>query len=78
MFDMPTHRTALPCPPCCCRHRGPVDQATDHPVPGPIPGSQLVWLPGLNHVPISDNPTAVARRMLTFLRQITPQALTAA
>ena len=43
-----------------------------------IPGSQLVWLPGLNHVPISDNPTAVARRMLTFLRQITPQALTAA
>ena len=34
-----------------------------------IPGAQLRWLPGLNHVPISDAPDLVARQMRTFLRQ---------
>ena len=43
-----------------------------------IPGAQLEWLPGLNHVPISDNPAAVANRMLTFLGQTAPQLSTAA
>ena len=39
-----------------------------------IPAAQLRWLPGCNHVPISDDPTGVARHMLTFLWQhaITP------
>ena len=34
---------------------------------GSIPGAQLRWVPGAQHVPISDNPTAVADQMLTFL-----------
>jgi len=36
-----------------------------------VPGSQLRWLTGLNHVPISDHPGLVGRQMLTFLRQHT-------
>ena len=40
-----------------------------------IPGAQLIWLPGLNHVPISDDPEAVAHHMLTFLRQQSTDAV---
>ncbi|MGS0688037.1 hypothetical protein ACVBEQ_23250 [Nakamurella sp. GG22] len=44
-----------------------------------IPGAQLVWLPGLNQVPISDDPTSVVHHMLTFLHKAEPHpALTAA
>jgi pimeloyl-ACP methyl ester carboxylesterase len=32
-----------------------------------IPNAKLQWLPCLNHVPISDNPRAVAGQMLAFL-----------
>lgn len=79
MFDMPTHLATITAPTLLL-------QGTADPLMGQqitryqalIPGAQLVWLPGLNHVPISDDPTTVARRMLTFLRQTTPQALTAA
>ena len=42
-----------------------------------IPRAQLIYLPGLNHVPISDDPTAVAHHMLTFLDQIAPRVVTA-
>jgi pimeloyl-ACP methyl ester carboxylesterase len=34
-----------------------------------IPQARLQWLPGLNHVPISDDPAAVANAMQAFLRQ---------
>jgi pimeloyl-ACP methyl ester carboxylesterase len=30
--------------------------------------AQLRWLPGLSHVPISDDPALVARLMLDFLK----------
>jgi len=29
--------------------------------------AELRWLPGLSHVPISDDPSAVASSMLNFL-----------
>jgi pimeloyl-ACP methyl ester carboxylesterase len=32
-----------------------------------VPHAQLRWLPGLSHVPISDDPALVARLMLDFL-----------
>ena len=32
-----------------------------------VPHAQLRWLPGLSHVPISDDPALVARLMLNFL-----------
>jgi pimeloyl-ACP methyl ester carboxylesterase len=32
-----------------------------------IAQAQLVYLPGLNHVPISDDPKTVAHQMLSFL-----------
>lgn len=38
-----------------------------------IPHARLALLPGLNHVPISDNPAAVAAQMLTFLDQAVTQ-----
>ncbi len=43
-----------------------------------IPGARLVWLAGLNHVPISDAPDTVARLILTHLREVAPRALVAA
>jgi pimeloyl-ACP methyl ester carboxylesterase len=33
-----------------------------------LPGARMKWLPGLGHVPISDDPALVARLMLDFLR----------
>jgi len=41
-----------------------------------IPGAKLIYLPGLNHVPISDDPKAVAHHMLRFLDQDAPRAVT--
>jgi len=35
---------------------------------GLIPGAQLRWVPGAQHVPISDNPAVVAGHMLAFLK----------
>jgi pimeloyl-ACP methyl ester carboxylesterase len=34
-----------------------------------VPHAQLRWLPGLSHVPISDDPALVARHMLDFLNR---------
>ena len=39
-----------------------------------IPNANLVYLPGLNHVPISDDPTTVAQQMLSFLNSHTTTA----
>jgi pimeloyl-ACP methyl ester carboxylesterase len=79
MFDMPTHLNTITAPTLLLQ--GTADPLISQQITryqALIPGAQLVWLPGLNHVPISDNPTAVARRMLTFLRHTTPQELAAA
>jgi pimeloyl-ACP methyl ester carboxylesterase len=35
-----------------------------------LPHAQLRWLPGLSHVPISDDPQTVARLMLEFLADV--------
>jgi pimeloyl-ACP methyl ester carboxylesterase len=32
-----------------------------------VPHARMRWLPGLSHVPISDNPEGVASLMLRFL-----------
>jgi hypothetical protein len=32
-----------------------------------VPHAQLRWLPGLSHVPLSDDPALVTRHMLHFL-----------
>jgi pimeloyl-ACP methyl ester carboxylesterase len=34
-----------------------------------LPNARLRWLPGLSHVPISDDPAAVARLMIDFLTE---------
>jgi pimeloyl-ACP methyl ester carboxylesterase len=73
LFDMPTHLHTITQPALFL-------QGTADPLMAPqisryvsfIPGAKLIYLPGLNHVPISDDPTAVAHHMLTFLDQVAP------
>lgn len=68
LFDMPTHLASIDQPTLLM-------QGTSDPLMGQqisrylagIRNAQLRWLPGLNHVPISDDPTAVAGHILTFL-----------
>ena len=71
MFDMPTHLHTITAPTLLL-------QGTADPLMSPqiaryqafISGAQLLWLPGLNHVPISDDPRTVAHHMLAFLNQV--------
>ena len=75
LFDMPTHLHTITQPALFL-------QGTADPLMAPqisryvtlIPGAQLTYLPGLNHVPISDDPRAVAHHMLTFLTRTAPPA----
>lgn len=70
MVDMPTHLHTITAPTLFL-------QGTHDPLIAQqvarylalIPEAKLRWLPGSNHVPISDDPDLVARHMLTFLRQ---------
>lgn len=70
MVDMPTHLHTITAPTLFL-------QGTHDPLVAQqvarylalIPAARLRWLPGSNHVPISDDPAGVARHMLTFLRQ---------
>ena len=79
MFDMPTHLNTITAPTLLLQGTADplISQQTAR-YQALIPGAHLVWLPGLNHVPISDDPTTVAHHMLTFLRQVAPRALAAA
>ncbi len=43
-----------------------------------IPGAALIYLPGLNHVPMSDDPKSVAHQMLEFLGRVEGRNLMAA
>jgi len=78
LFDMPTHLHTITAPALFL-------QGTADPLMAPqiaryvglMPGAKLIYLPGLNHVPISDDPKAVTHHMLTFLGQIAPNAATA-
>ncbi len=75
LFDMPTHLHTVTAPALFL-------QGTADPLMAPqiaryvglMPGAKLIYLPGLNHVPISDDPRAVTHHMLTFLGQVTPNA----
>jgi len=77
LFDMPTHLHTITQPALFL-------QGTADPLMAPqisryvalIPNARLVYLPGLNHVPISDDPTTVANNMLSFLSQHTTAART--
>jgi pimeloyl-ACP methyl ester carboxylesterase len=68
MFDVPTGLDRISCPVL-------IMQGTADPLlPGQsprflafVPHAQLRWLPGLSHVPISDDPALVARHLLDFL-----------
>jgi pimeloyl-ACP methyl ester carboxylesterase len=68
LFDMPTHLHTITQPALFL-------QGTADPLMAPqisryvalIPQANLVYLPGLNHVPISDDPKTVAHHMLSFL-----------
>ena len=73
LFDMPTHLHTITQPALFL-------QGTADPLMAPqiaryvglIPGAKLIYLPGLNHVPISDDPQPVAHHILAFLDQIAP------
>ena len=71
MFDMPTHLHTITAPTLLLQ--GTADPLMSQQISryqAFIPGAQLMWLPGLNHVPISDDPRTVAHHMLTFLNQV--------
>ena len=78
-LDMPLHLSAINQPTLLL-------QGTSDPLMGPqilryqacIPGAELRWLPGANHVPISDDPAAVGRHMLDFLAKVPATAGAAA
>jgi len=71
LFDMPTHLNTITAPALFL-------QGTADPLMVPqisryvslIATAKLIYLPGLNHVPISDDPKAVAHHMLRFLGQL--------
>jgi len=73
LFDMPTHLHTITQPALFL-------QGTADPLMAPqisryvglIPRAKLIFLPGLNHVPMSDDPKGVAHHMLTFLDQVAP------
>ncbi|MET0864413.1 MAG: alpha/beta hydrolase [Nakamurella sp.] len=70
MFDMPTHLHTITAPTLLLQ--GTADPLMSQQISryqAFIPGAQLLWLPGLNHVPISDDPRTIAHHMLTFLNQ---------
>ena len=78
LFDMPTHLHTITQPALFL-------QGTADPLMVPqisryvglIPRAKLIYLPGLNHVPISDDPKTVAHHMRTFLAQAAPDEVTA-
>lgn len=68
MFDVPMRLDRIGCPVLIMQ--GTADPLV--PMQSPrflafVPHAELRWLPGLSHVPISDDPRAVARHMLDFL-----------
>jgi len=70
MFDMPTQLHTIAAPTLLLQ--GTADPLISQQISRYltlIPGAQLTWLPGLNHVPISDDPKTVAHHRLTFLNR---------
>lgn len=72
MFDMPTHLHTITAPTLFLQ--GTADPLMPQQITrylALVPGSELRWLTGLNHVPISDHPGLVAGHMMSFLRRHT-------
>jgi pimeloyl-ACP methyl ester carboxylesterase len=71
MFDMPTHLHTITAPTLLLQ--GTADPLMTQQIAryqALIPGAQLLYLPGFNHVPISDDPRTIAHHMLTFLNRV--------
>jgi pimeloyl-ACP methyl ester carboxylesterase len=78
LFDMPTHLHTITQPALFLQ--GTADPLMAPQIPryvGLIPRAKLIYLPGLNHVPISDDPKTVAHHMRTFLANVAPDEETA-
>ncbi len=76
LFDMPTHLHTITAPALFLQGTAdPLMTPQTSRYVGLIPGAQLTYLAGLNHVPISDDPTTVANSMLTFLGNQPPMNL---
>ena len=70
IFDLPTHLHTITAPVLFLQGTAePLIAQQSHRYLPFIPGARLRWLPGANHVPISDDPSAVAAHMLAFLNQ---------
>jgi pimeloyl-ACP methyl ester carboxylesterase len=68
VVDVPTGLDAIRCPVLILQ--GTLDPLVSMQSPrylAFVPQAELRWLPGLNHVPMSDDPTEVSRIMLDFL-----------
>ena len=72
MFDVPTRLERITCP--VLLMQGTADPLVSMQSPrflAFVRHAQLQWLPGLSHVPISDDPRLVASLMLRFLKTAT-------
>ena len=72
MFDVPTRLERITCPVLVMQ--GTADPLVSMQSPrflAFVRHAQLRWLPGLSHVPISDDPRLVASLMLRFLKTAT-------
>ena len=76
MLDIPTGLERITCPVLLLQ--GTADPLVSMQSPrflAFIRHAQMQWLPGLSHVPISDDPQLVASLMLRFLKTATPSQL---
>jgi hypothetical protein len=74
MVDVPTRLERITCPVLLLQ--GTADPLVSMQSPrflALIRHAQMQWLPGLSHVPISDDPQLVASLMLRFLKTATEQ-----
>jgi pimeloyl-ACP methyl ester carboxylesterase len=75
MFDVPTRLERITCPVLVMQ--GTADPLVSMQSPrylAFVPHAQMRWLPGLSHVPVSDDPRLVASHMLGFLEAATKAA----
>ena len=68
MADVPTRLEHITCPVLLLQGTADPLVSMQSPASSPSSGAQIQWLPGLSHVPISDDPRLVASLMLRFLK----------
>jgi len=70
MFDVPTGLDRITCPVLVLQGTAdPLITAQSPRFLALVPHARLRWLPGLSHVPISDDPALVGRLMVDFVNQ---------